>query len=92
MYPGCTIKPESNVFKIKGVYTTADFIGVPKKEDDSTPKYNSTIFWSPGTIVNENGGPTISFFTGDITGTFSIIVQGIGVKGFVFATQEFSVQ
>lgn len=56
------------------------------------PQYLSTLFWTAGAQLSDKGETEFSFFTGDIEGEFSIIVQGVGEKGVMYGEAEFNVR
>jgi hypothetical protein len=86
VYDGCTTNSPV-LFKVSGIYLDRDFYGVSiEKEDLSEPQYLSTLFWQPGIMLNEKGEAEFSFLTGDITGDFTIVVQGVGEGDLIFGT------
>lgn len=46
----------------------------------------STIHWEPNLITDENGKATVSFFTSDNAGIYSISIEGTDLNGFFGAT------
>jgi hypothetical protein len=86
-YSGCIIegKPIETVFNLAGIYFAREFYGV---NGDSMglkeQQYYSTLFWKPGMLPDKNGEIKLSFMTGDITGKFKIIIQGVGEKDMIF--------
>ncbi|SDM26062.1 hypothetical protein SAMN05421813_108132 [Daejeonella rubra] len=96
VYSGC-ILDESNetktIFKINPVFTSREFYGV---NTDSAglieAQFISTLFWQPGLMNNEKGETEFSFITGDITGKFRIIIQGVGIENMIFGEQSFTVK
>jgi hypothetical protein len=44
------------------------------------PRY-TTLYWAPEVATDTNGQAQLSFFTSDATGTFQVVVEGIGVAG-----------
>lgn len=47
-----------------------------QKED-----YRSTLFWEPNAIVDKKGFTNLKFYTGDVSGLYSIMVEGITAEG-----------
>jgi hypothetical protein len=75
-YPGIT------VFQIPGFYKTREFYTPDyTKEDPEKPDYRTTLFWQPELAFNDQGQSTIDFFTGDKTGSFRVLVEGITDDG-----------
>ena len=96
VYSGC-ILDETNetktIFKINPVFTSREFYGV--NTDPSgliEPQFLSTLFWRPGLMNNEKGETEFSFYTGDITGKFRIVVQGAGITDVIFEESSFMVK
>lgn len=90
-YAGCSI--EENKMRLNGIYFAREFYGV--NIDTSLiaePQFLSTLHWDPASPLNRHGERTISFHTGDITGRFRIIVQGISNKDLISAETYFSVK
>ena len=81
------------MFKIRGVYTARELYGVNTDTAGILePQFLSTLFWKPGVVPDENGETEFSFFTGDITGKFRIVAQGIGVKDVIYGESSFIVK
>lgn len=45
------------------------------------PNTRSTIYWQPNVNANEEGKATISFFTADKPGTYTVIIEGTDMNG-----------
>jgi hypothetical protein len=95
-YYGCASKNKSknNSYKIKNIDLPQTFY-LPDyaKEPISAPELQSTIYWEPDLITHPNGKSTIEFYTSDIKGTFTIVVQGLTAKGLmpVFGKSDFTI-
>ncbi len=97
VYRGCILEGSSNeimtIFKLNPVFTSREFYGV---NTDSAgliePQFLSTLFWRPGLMNNEKGETEFSFFTGDITGKFRIVIQGVGLQDMIYGEQSFDVK
>lgn len=86
IYRGCLPDPPS-VLRISGIYLDREFYGVSLAEEDlSEPQYLSTLFWRAGILLNKKGETEFSFVTGDISGDFTILVQGIGEGDVISGT------
>jgi hypothetical protein len=92
IYMGCSLK-EHDKSGVRGIYTSREFYGVNGDSVGLTElQYLSTLFWNPGMIINKNGEAKFSFFTGDITGKFRIVVQGVSNKDVIFGEGSFTVK
>jgi hypothetical protein len=79
-YKGCT----ANGQQVPPVFTAREFYGLNRDPDSSfEPQFLSTLSWKPGLVTNEKGEATFSFFTGDITGKFKIVVQGVATDNVI---------
>ncbi|WP_153798522.1 carboxypeptidase-like regulatory domain-containing protein [Foetidibacter luteolus] len=47
----------------------------------STADARSTIFWKPDIVTDEYGKAAVKFYNADVTGTYSIILEGISENG-----------
>lgn len=97
VYPGCILEESSNenrtIFKFNPVFTSREFYGVNTDPVSLLePQFLSTLFWQPGLMNNEKGETEFSFITGDITGKFRIVVQGVGLEDMIFGEQSFIVK
>lgn len=84
-YHGCVAgEKKPNSYKIKHIDLSREFY-LPdyEKEPIPTPELQSTIFWKPNINTQSTGKSTIEFYTSDIEGDFSIIIQGLTVNGLV---------
>lgn len=92
-YSGCVIEEKKDVFILPPIYTAKVFYGVCDGFESLTmPQYISTLLWKPGVVTNEEGLTQFDFYTGDITGSFKIIIQGIGPEGVISGEKEFTVK
>jgi hypothetical protein len=80
MYWGCVLdepghEPVSQYdgIKIGKEFYPEDF----SNKTDGIPEYISTLYWSPMLVFDKAGKAGCSFFTGDITGRFRIVVNGV---------------
>jgi hypothetical protein len=77
IYNGCMVEDTKSVFEIEGVYLAREFYPIsPNDILLSEPLFQSTLFWKPGITTDAGGEFHFSFRTGDVTGPFSIILQG----------------
>lgn len=91
IYEGC-LDEKKERFRIKGIYTSREFYGVSKElVDGPEPQFLSTLFWKSG-LIFKNGETRLSFYTGDISGKFRLVVQGVGENDVVFGEAAFNVK
>lgn len=89
VYQGCT----STGQEVLAIYTGREFYGLNRSPDGQLEtQYLSTLFWKPGITANEKGEASFSFYTGDITGKFRVIVQGISGNRVVYGDGEITVK
>jgi hypothetical protein len=92
VYRGCVNK-QGIIGGASDIYTSREFYGVNGDSVGLTElQYFSTLFWKPGMIITKTGETKFSFFTGDITGKFRIVVQGISEKDVIFGEGSFTVK
>ncbi|HEY0739986.1 MAG TPA: hypothetical protein VGD40_00940 [Chryseosolibacter sp.] len=48
---------------------------------DKVPDLRTSLYWNPSIVLDENGEASFSFFTSDVTGEYSIVVDGITTSG-----------
>lgn len=95
-YHGCATNDDSkkNIYTVKKIELPETFY-LPDYAKDPvlTPELQSTIFWDPNLNTPSNGKSTVEFYTSDIRGAFTIVVQGLTVKGLspVFGESDFMV-
>ncbi|HXI00113.1 MAG TPA: hypothetical protein VNI52_07570 [Sphingobacteriaceae bacterium] len=93
VYEGCTNDKNDGIFKLDGIYLAREFYGVsPLPESFKEPQFLSTLFWQPGIVTNATGHAELSFVTGDITGAFRIIVQGVSDTYVLYGKDTFTVK
>ena len=93
MYMGCMADRDKTLFRLDGIYTTREFYGFDEKlKDFSDTQLLSTIYWKPGVVITRDGYAECSFYTGDITGKFKLIVQGAWNKDLIYGEKTFEVK
>lgn len=55
----------------------------PAIKNNRIPDFRELLFWAPDIKISKSDGGKISFFTGDITGKFAVVVHGISGDGKV---------
>jgi len=56
------------------------------QENRTMPDYRSTLYWKPDVVTDKNGTARISFYSSDITGKYSINIQGSDMDGRIGGT------
>lgn len=53
----------------------------------------STVYWSPNVVTDQNGKATVSFYTADNPGSYTIIIEGCDLQGGIgFKTSNINVK
>jgi hypothetical protein len=90
IYPGCTDQESKpNITILKGINLPKEFY-VPDITNKNEPINFATVYWNYQVLVN--GETLLNFNTGDLTGQFKIIVQGVTDGGVVYGEQEITVK
>ncbi|MBT2561742.1 hypothetical protein J7E50_12945 [Pedobacter sp. ISL-68] len=90
VYHGCTDDElKSNLVILKGINLPKEFY-VSDVLNKNEPINFDTVYWNYQVLVN--GETPLNFNTGDITGKFKIIVQGVTDNGVVYGEQEITVK
>ena len=50
-------------------------------KESTKPDLRSTIYWKPNLVTDENGHAEIRFYTADLAGTYTLILEGISPEG-----------
>jgi hypothetical protein len=77
-YGDCGItKNNKFILSIDGIYTSKVFYVTDFSTSNTpNPEYLSTLYWNPRVHLNDGNPVTIPFYTGDIPGRFTVVVQG----------------
>ncbi|MHA4896519.1 hypothetical protein ACXZ1K_17335 [Pedobacter sp. PWIIR3] len=54
-----------------------------KTFDAGAPDFRSTLFWEPNIVTDVSGRAKVSFYTSDITGSYSVNVEGGNMNGSI---------
>jgi hypothetical protein len=93
IYTGCTTDIKAGFTKIDGVYSDVEFSGLAEESLNAPePQWLSTLFWQAGIVSDDKGEILCSFYTGDITGGFRIVAQGVGVEDVFYGESIFNVK
>jgi hypothetical protein len=78
--------------EFKGIYEAREFYPEDySKTNASEPEYLSTIYWKHIAKISSATATELSFYTGDITGKFKIVIQGITDNDVVYGETVFNV-
>ena len=91
IYEGCDTKNHS-LIRFGGINLDKEYYPYTKTDvDNSEPLYNSTLYWGSQVKLTKGKQKEISFYTGDVSGEFSVIMQGITPAGVVYSEDKFEV-
>jgi hypothetical protein len=83
------------VLKVMGYATTRKFRFPDYSDPDLDPAkvdYRSLLYWNPEVKTSSTTGlATVSFYAGDLTGRYHIVVEGITEKGTPVRAEQFIV-
>ena len=92
IYSYWTTKPPSSYkLQLSGLYQAREFYPMDFSKDPSQQGFLSTLYWKHVTALLPNKETELSFYTGDISGKFKIVVQGISVNDVAYGEAEFTV-
>jgi len=57
------------------------------KTNHTLPDTRSTIYWNPNVVTDKNGKASVSFYTADKPGTYTVIMEGSDMDGHLSSTQ-----
>lgn len=84
VYRGCAAEKKDIFVKLKGRYYSKEFYKADYEKFNAPDlEIYSTVYWLPEIVTDKNGEGTISFYTNDLPGIFSITIEGITEKGVV---------
>ncbi len=90
IYQGCTDdESKLNLLILKGISLPKEFY-TSDINNKNEPINFSTVYWNYQVMIN--GETPVSFNTGDLTGAFKIVVQGVTDGGVVYGEQEILVK
>jgi hypothetical protein len=92
VYPGCITHPERTALNFKGIYAAQEFYPADYSElNPSQPEYVSTLYWKSQLMLKKGEAQEVSFYTGDVTGPFKVVVQGITDNDVIYGETSFRV-
>ena len=90
IYKGCTDdESKLNMLILNGISLPKEFYTSDINNKNEPIKF-STVYWNYQVMIN--GETPVSFNTGDLTGAFKIVVQGVTDGGVVYGEQEILVK
>ncbi len=92
VYQGCATRLGGGMLQFKGIYSDQEFYPPDySKTDPAEPQFLSTLYWKHQLKVSSTKDAEFSFYTGDITGRFKIIVQGVTGNDVTHGEKTFNV-
>jgi hypothetical protein len=87
-YSGCLLdETNKGILPYDGIKMGKEFYKVDLSEATTDNPLNiSTIYWSPSLVFDKNGKAEAGFNTGDITGRFRIVVNGMAGDNLFYAS------
>ncbi len=89
---GFQLNPKSVTLNYEGLQLQREFY-TPKYEnkrerDSRMPDQRYLLFWNPHVITEADGHQQVEFYTGDISGEYKIVVEGITKDGAIGTTSS----
>ncbi len=79
------INPNAVVLDYEGMQLQREFYSPsyesPEKKGSRLPDFRNLLFWSPSTLISENGVAKLDFYTADQPGTYIGVVNGLSKTG-----------
>ncbi|MFC4210450.1 hypothetical protein ACFOWA_04605 [Pedobacter lithocola] len=92
VYQGCLEQPVNpNFLVLKGISLPKEFY-VSDITNMNEPINFSTIYWNYQLFMDGKNDTKLNFTTGDLTGPFKIIIQGVSENGVVFGEQTIEIK
>ncbi|THU37060.1 hypothetical protein FAM09_19090 [Niastella caeni] len=87
VYWGCAFEENNHgVFQYDGIKLGKEFYKIdPDEMTTGNPQNISTLYWLPTLVFDKDGKGEINFYTGDITGRFRIVVNGLAGDKLFYA-------
>jgi hypothetical protein len=83
--PDYTLNPHDVILDYDGLQQQRIFYSPDYSSENARqnrlPDFRDVLYWSPDVSTNEKGNGHISFFTGDISGKYLVVLQGISANG-----------
>ncbi|KLT63653.1 hypothetical protein [Pedobacter sp. BMA] len=92
VYIGCTgYEPKPNVYVLNGVKLPKEFY-ISDVTNKNEPINFATVYWNYQTPLTADKPTVIKFNTGDLTGKFKVVVQGVADNGLIYGEKIITVQ
>ncbi len=82
---GFQIDPRSISINYEGLQLHREFFSpryeTPQHRSSRLPDQRNLLFWAPTLITNQDGKHQVEFYTSDLTGEYSIVVEGLAGDG-----------
>jgi hypothetical protein len=83
--PDYTLNPHDVILDYDGLQQQRIFYSPDYSSESARrnrlPDFRDVLYWSPDVSTNEKGNGHISFFTGDISAKYLVVLQGISANG-----------
>ncbi len=94
---GFQLDPKSISLDYEGLQLHREFFSpqyeTQQQRSSRLPDQRNLLFWSPTIITNQDGKQQVEFYTSDLTGEYTIVVEGLGADGSAgHATHSFTVK
>ncbi|MBE0668161.1 MAG: hypothetical protein IH593_10905, partial [Bacteroidales bacterium] len=91
LFDNTVFRQEFEAFQQLPGFTSPDY-STPEKRLSRIPDFRNTLYWNPNIKTDVEGKASVEFYTSDIKGTFTLLVEGFtreGAKGKI--TSELTV-
>jgi len=83
LFDNTVFRQEFEAFQQLPGFPSPDY-STPEKRLSRIPDFRNTLYWNPDIKTDEDGKASVEFYTSDIKGTFTLLVEGFtrdGAKG-----------
>jgi len=92
IYHGCAErKKDANISILRGIKLGKEFYKFELDNKDE-PINMSTIFWDYQQVLDSEGKARLNFTTGDLTGRFKIVVQGVTANDPIYGEHYITIK
>lgn len=82
---GMPLDPSTLIVDYAGLQLQREFYipvyDTPEKIESRLPDFRNVLYWNPYAGTETNGKRVLNFYTGDLTGKYAVIVEGITATG-----------
>jgi hypothetical protein len=83
---GFTLDPSVVSIDYEGLQLQREFLhpsyATSKQRQDKLPDFRNLLGWFPEITTNDQGQFSLEFYTSDLTGDYSVVVEGLSRNGF----------